>query len=158
MDWYCVDYWSEELGLDIAAMKYQIADRIAIHQGVPDFLQAVRDSGRRLLLVTNAHNKSLDLKMQRTRLEKYFDRIICSHDYGLPKEDVGFWRALQRAETFDPARTLLVDDSLSVLDSARRYGIRHLLAIYRPDTQAEVRSIHGYDAIHAFSEITPTIS
>ena len=31
--------------------------------------------------------------------------------------------------TFDPQHTLLVDDSLSVLRSAERYGIAHLLAV-----------------------------
>ena len=155
MDWYCVDYWSRELGLDIALLKEEVDHLIAVHPHVPEFLRALRDGGKRVVLVTNAHQKSLNLKMERTRLAGHFDRIICSHDYRRPKEDPVFWGLMRADEPFDPGRTLLIDDSLSVLRSARGYGIRHLLAVYRPDTRAPVREITGFAAIHHFRELLP---
>ena len=35
-----------------------------------------------------------------------FDRVICAHDYGIPKEQVSFWDEMFRHHGFDAARTL----------------------------------------------------
>lgn len=155
MEWYCVDYWSQELGLDIAMLKEEVDHLIAVHPHVTDFLDAVRRIGRRVVLVTNAHGKSLGLKMDRTQLGGHFDTLICAHDFGKPKENVNFWEMLQEKEPFDRESTLLVDDSLSVLRSAERYGIRHLLAVLQPDTRQPKRDVVEFPAIHSFLEIMP---
>jgi putative hydrolase of the HAD superfamily len=155
MEWYCVDYWSEQLGLDIAMLKEEVDHLIAVHPHVTDFLDAVRKAGKRMLLVTNAHGKSLELKMNRTQLGGHFDHLICSHDFGIPKENPDFWNLLQQREPYVRQNTLLVDDSLSVLRSADEYGIRYLSAVYKPDTRAPVREITEFPAIHSFLELMP---
>lgn len=157
MDWYCVDYWTRELGLDIALLKEEVDNLIAVHPHVTDFLDAVRRAGKRVALVTNAHGKSLALKMDRTRLGGHFDALICAHDLGLPKENVDFWDKLQTVEPFDRDHTLLVDDSLSVLRSARSYGIQYLLAVLKPDSKGPEREVNGFDAIRHFSDIMPQL-
>jgi len=153
LDWYSVNFWETELELDIMRLKEEVAHLIAVHPGVTDFLAFLRTSGKRIALVTNAHHKSLSLKMARTGLADRFDNLITSHELGLPKEDPAFWRRLQQIEPFDPERTLLADDSLPVLDSARTYGIRHLLAIRRPDSQQEEKHTNDYTAIRSFTEV-----
>ena len=156
LDWYSVDFWESELELDIMQLKEEVAHLIAVHPHVPWFLETVRASGRRIILATNAHHKSLTLKMARTGLTPHFDAIVSSHALGAAKEEQAFWERLQAIEPFDPARTLLVDDSLPVLDSARRYGIGHLVTIRRPDTQQAEKHTGDYPAITDFSELIPT--
>lgn len=153
--WYCVDYWTEALALDIARLKEEVAHLIQVHPDVPEFLRAARAAGKRVVLVTNAHHKSLGLKMRRTGLEPYFDALHSSHSFGLAKEAPEFWRALHAVEPFDPDRTLLADDSLPVLRSAAAYGIRHLLAIRQPDTQQPPKDTGEFPAIHRFAEVMP---
>lgn len=155
MSWYCVDYWSRELQLDIARLKEEVSHLIAVHPHVVDFLAALRVTGKRVVLVTNAHHKSLALKMERTRLRDYFDAVICAHDLGIPKEHPDFWERLQTVETFRPEATLLVDDSLPVLRSAQDYGIAHLLAVYRPDTRLPDKEVGEFAAIRDFRDILP---
>lgn len=155
INWYSIDFWSEELGLDIALLKQEVDHLIAVHPYVTDFLDAIRQAGKRVLLVTNAHMKSLELKMERTRLGGHFDHLVVSHDFGLPKEQPLFWEKLQDVEPFDPQRTLLVDDSLPVLRSAREYGIHWLLAVYEPDSQQPRRDVAEFDAIETFRDIMP---
>jgi 5'-nucleotidase len=155
LEWYSVDFWEAELQLDIMRLKEEVAHLIAVHPGVTEFLAAARAAGKRLVLVTNAHHKSLTLKMARTGLEPHFDGVLTSHELGLPKEDRAFWGRLQEREPFDPQRTLLIDDSLPVLDSARDYGICHLLAVLRPDTRGPAKSTGGYAAVTTFGEICP---
>ena len=155
MDWYCIDYWSRELDLDIALLKQEVDHLIAVHPHVTEFLDAVRRAGKRMVLVTNAHMKSLELKMERTRLGGHFDALVCTHEFGMPKEEPALWERLREREPFDPARTLLVDDSLPVLRSARGYGIAWLLAVLRPDSRLPPRQVSEFDAIDSFREITP---
>jgi putative hydrolase of the HAD superfamily len=155
LDWYCVDYWSRELDLDIALLKLETAHLIAIHPHVPAFLAAVRASDRRAVLVTNAHHKSLALKMERTRLGGHLDAVISAHTLGLPKENHSFWQRLQRLEVFDPAHTLLIDDNLQVLQSARAYGIAHLLAVHAPDSRGAPKPTGDFAALRSFRDILP---
>lgn len=141
LEWYCLDYWSAELQLNIAGLKQELAGMIAVHPHVIEFLDVVRASGRRMLLVTNAHRDSLNLKMEKTCLQQFFDAIISSHDFGMAKEQQGFWQALQDQHVFEKHSTLLVDDSLAVLRSAQAFGIAHLISISKPDSQAPIRQI-----------------
>ncbi len=155
LNWYCVDHWSRELGLDIALLKEEVEHLIAVHPNVVEFLDLLHAGGKQRVLVTNAHQKSLELKMRRTRLRDRLDHVVCAHDLGLPKEAAAFWPRLQQEQPFDPARTLFVDDSLPVLRSAHDYGIRHLLAILEPDTRQARRSVDEFPAVAGFGELLP---
>jgi len=155
MQWYCVDYWSNELGLDIAELKREVKHLISIHPHVINFLDAARGANKHVALVTNAHMKSLELKMQHTQLGGHFDNIVCSHDYGLPKEVPEFWQRLHDKFPYTSASTLLVDDSLPVLRSAREHGIAHLLAVHNPDTRGPQKDVEEFSAINSFDDIMP---
>ncbi|WP_409524562.1 GMP/IMP nucleotidase [Nitrincola sp. MINF-07-Sa-05] len=156
LNWYCLDYWTRELQLPVTELKREVADRIAFRPYVKAFLQALKDQQLRSVIVTNAHQGSLTLKVEQTRLDQLVDRVICSHDLKAAKEEQLFWQRLQALEPFDPERTLLVDDSLAVLGSAREYGIRHLLSIRQPDSKGPRRTITEFMAIDHFDEVMPT--
>lgn len=155
LEWYCIDHWSRELGLDIALLKEEVNHLIQVHPHVLDFLEAVRANGRRVVLVTNAHQKAIALKMQKTELAGHFDQIVCAHEVGLPKEDTDFWARLHAIEPFMRESTLFVDDSVGVLRAARAYGIHHLCAVLRPDTRQPERVVTEFPAIRDFSELMP---
>ena len=155
LDWYCIDYWDQELQLDIAALKAEVAYLIAVHPDVVEFLTALRAHGKQVLLVTNAHRKSLDLKMAHTGLAAHFDHLVTSHDVGLPKEDPPFWPALRELYPYNPDRTLFIDDSLPVLRSARASGLTQLLAIYHPDSKQPQKDVEEFTAIRRFADIMP---
>ncbi|HEX4023844.1 MAG TPA: GMP/IMP nucleotidase [Steroidobacteraceae bacterium] len=153
LDWYCIDYWSRELGLDIAALKQREAHRICWLPGAREFLGRVRALGKRLVLVTNAHPTTLAIKHARTQVVSYFDAGFSSHVFGAPKEDARFWRELARVESFDAARSLFVDDSLPVLRAARAAGIGTIYAVRRPDSSAAARAQHEFPAVDAVCEL-----
>ena len=155
LDWYCVDYWSRELELDIAQLKKEIQHLIAVRPHVVDFLTALRRLRKRVLLVTNAHGKALTLKLGYTGIDRHFDDIVCSHDLGMPKEDVRFWDALQSIEPFDKASTLFVDDSLPVLRAAKAYGVAHLRAVRRPSSKAPAKDVGEFEGIDDFRDLMP---
>lgn len=154
--WYSLDYWSRELDMDIVTLKREVEHLIQVLPHAEEFLKRVRAAGKRLVLVTNAHADALALKMERTRLDPHFDRIVSSHDLGNPKETAEFWKSLREVEAFDPASTLLADDSLPVLRAARDYGIRHLVAMRKPDSKRPAREIPDFPSIETFAELMPS--
>ncbi|BFM22314.1 GMP/IMP nucleotidase [Gilvimarinus japonicus] len=156
LQWYCLEFWSDALELDIRALKEEIKHKIQIRPHTEEFLDRLRAAGKHVMLVTNAHPQSMSLKFEVTQIDKHFDLIVSSHEFSHAKEAQEFWRSLAAREPFDPARTLFVDDTLRVLDSARDFGIAHLLAIHQPDSQV-ARRVAGYPAIEHFSEIMPEV-
>ncbi len=139
LQWYCLDHWSEVLDLDVKELHRKENNRISYLPGAREFLQEVHQHEIRLLLVTNSHSDTLEIKTEVTGITEFFDAIYTSHDLGHAKEDQPFWHAVHEAEGFDPETTLFIDDNPSVLESARTFGIGMLLNITRPDTQRPLR-------------------
>lgn len=155
LQWYCVDYWTRELNLDIERLKHETADRVALHPRVVEFLAALRAHGKRAVLVTNAHGKALRLKLARTGLESHLDGIVCAHDLGHPKEQIAFWERLGESQPYDAAKSVLIDDTLPVLRAAQRYGIGQLVAIKRPDSRASERQVVEFPAVNGVADLIP---
>ena len=152
-DWYCVDFWTKKLGLDIISLKKEVDHLIAIRPDVTEFLEALHCSGKKIYLITNAHHDVLQLKLEKTNISHYFDELISSHQYGYIKEQQQFWIALDKAIDFNPSRTLFIDDSLAVLDSAAKFGIAHILSISTPDSSKQAQTSANYAMIDSFSDI-----
>ncbi len=155
LEWYCLDYWTAELGLDIVGLKKQISTLIDILPDAEEFLIAVRNVGKRLVLLTNAHPTTLEIKMRKIDITPYFDQIISSHELGVPKEDALFWPRLKQIEPFDCSSTLMIDDSISVLRAACEYGIDKLIAVSKPDSTRQSIDVKEFDAVKSLREIMP---
>ena len=155
LPWYCTDYWSEVTGLNIAALKRESRARIGVLDGSEEFLSAVRDSGRRLWLATNAHRDSWQVKLEQTGLAHYFEHIICSHDFGAPKESQDFWNALNARHPFVKERAFFADDSLPVLRGAQGYGVGQIRAIAMPEKHQPRREISEFAAVDRLADLLP---
>jgi putative hydrolase of the HAD superfamily len=153
LNWYCVDYWSRELGLDVPALKRAAGDRIGWLPGAEAFLRSLRERGKRVVLMTNAHPEALRIKDERTGVTRYFDAVYSSHTFGSPKETPQFWSAVRETEPFDAARSMFVDDSLPVLRAAHRAGIRWIYAVRRPDSSAGPRIHEEFAAVDAVADL-----
>ena len=147
LDWYCVEFWSDKLELDIMQLKSEVAQKIGYRPRARRFLAECQQTVQDVRLITNGHRRVLDLKIQRTQIDQYFNELICSHELGSPKEDQQFWHALQKIKHFDPDQTVFVDDSEAVLDSARDYGIKHVYSIKQPDLQSGQRRSSKYPMV-----------
>ena len=159
IQWYCVDHWSEKLKLDIAALRAEVSHNVGYRPFAKEFLQLLQRSPAKVVLVTNDHRSGLELKLAITGLAEYLDAIVVSHDFCVAKEQQKFWREMQKVEPFDPERSLFIDDTLAVLHSAKRYGIKHLRAISQPDSKirrnidTEFRQIGCFSAVNKWLEL-----
>jgi len=157
IDWYCLDYWAKQTSLPIAALKTEVQHLIQLRNDANDFLVALKATGREIVLVTNAHPDSLSLKIERTQLDQYFDTLYSTHEFGVTKESQLLWEKLQNKHGFDLNNTLFVDDSIPILQSAEKYGFKHLLAIANPDSKLPAKKINEFPAITDYRELLADI-
>lgn len=157
LEWYCLDYWQRELDLPIVELKKEIQHLIQLRPDTIPFLDALKNAGKKVVLVTNAHPDSLSLKVERTQLDSHIDLLISCHKYGVSKESQSLWQQLQQELKFDPSTTLFVDDSERILQSAQEYGIKHLLAVANPDSKKPTKVIPGFENVTDYRDLLADI-
>jgi 5'-nucleotidase len=153
LQWTDLDYWSDQLQLDIPELKCKIDHLIQVHPYVVDFLEFLKNLGKEVHLVTNAHSKTLEIKLRKSSLGPWFSRIICSEEVGAAKEQPIFWEKLQMLFHFEKKRTLLADDTAKVLRAAQHYGIHYLIYVARPSSRLPIKISQEFDSITYFKEL-----
>jgi 5'-nucleotidase len=146
LNWTDLDFWSNQLNLDIPAMKEQVKHLIEVHPHVENFLRMIRKEKKKVFLVTNAHYKSIDLKFKKTLIGKYFDAVLTSFDTGYPKEDMKFWEIAEKRLKFNKGETLFIDDTEEILKTAKRFGIKYIL--YKVRANSKVKPGRSNDFMH----------
>jgi len=146
LNWTDLDFWSNQLNIDIPAMKEQIKHLIEVHPHVENFLRMLGKEKKKVFLVTNAHYKSIDLKFKKTLIGKYFDAVLTSFDAGYPKEDIKFWEAAEKRLGFDKGKTLFIDDTEEILKTAKKFGIKYIL--YKARANSKVKPGRSNDFMH----------
>ncbi len=146
LNWTDLDFWSNQLNIDIPAMKEQIKHLIEVHPHVENFLRMLGKEKKKVFLVTNAHYKSIDLKFKKTLIGKYFDAVLTSFDAGYPKEDIKFWEVAEKRLGFDKGKTLFIDDTEEILKTAKKFGIKYIL--YKARANSKVKPGRSNDFMH----------
>ena len=136
-DWYDVDYWSNMLGIDIEAQKRseKSFSRISLYDGVIDTLSVLKNKTK-MILITNAHRKTLNIKLEKYNLTPYFDEMVCAHELNYVKEDIQLWYMLRSKYRLDYEKTLLVEDTINNINVGLSAGISG--AIYVGDEKFTV--------------------
>ena len=156
--WYCLDYWAEKTKLPITELKKEVQHLISLRADAVDFLQALKAANKDIVLVTNAHPDSLSLKIERTQLDQYFNTLYSTHQFGVTKEFQLLWQKLQNQHGFSLEKTLFIDDSEAILQSAKTYGFTHLLAVANPDSKKAQNSINEFRAFTDFRALIPGLT
>lgn len=155
LNWYCLDYWTEQLELPVAELKHDIKHLIKPHPDVLVFLQGLKESDKQVIMVTNAHRDSLAIKLEMTEIGDYFDHLVSSHDYGKPKEDIQIWQDIQQDFPYQPEKTLLIDDNITALSTAKAFGIKHCLAATFVSEKMNQIDPKGFPHFENFAQIMP---
>jgi len=110
LEWYCTDYWSNEFNMNISEIKAhdEVASKIAFREHAETFLKALKATGKKIWMLTNAHPDVLQIKMDRLPLKPYFDELISSHQLGYAKEDARFWQSLENGFSFNKGQVYLL--------------------------------------------------
>lgn len=153
LEWYCIEYWSRQLAIDIATIKQEVTHLIRERPFVQQFLTALGEKNIQRILITNAHPRTLAIKLEVTRIAERLDAIISSHEYGHAKESPLFWERLQKEHSFTPSNALFIDDSEQILAAAEDFGISNLVWMRQPDSREQPKEHGQYLSIVHFDEL-----
>ncbi|TDT51438.1 putative hydrolase of the HAD superfamily [Enterobacter sp. AG5470] len=157
LNWYCLDYWSERLGLDICAMTTQHGPQAVLREDTVPFLDALKKCGKRRILLTNAHPHNLAVKLEHTGLASHLDLLLSTHTFGYPKEDQRLWQAVTQETGLTPERTLFIDDSEPILDAATKFGIGYCLGVTNPDSGLAEKSYLRHPGMNDYRRLIPSL-
>lgn len=153
LSWYCLDFWTERLQFDVLELKADVEHLIKYRPHAESFLKRLGASDYSVVMVTNAHEKLIEMKIEKTEISVFFDQIISAHTIGHAKEEQAFWHKLQLEVPFELDETILIDDNLTVLRAARKFGIENLLTIPKPDSQSPEQDTAEFAAVHSFQDL-----
>lgn len=153
LKWTDINFWSEELKLNVPALKERLQHIIEKHPYVEEFLENMKRKGKTLFLVTDAHYKSIELKLTKTNLQKYFDKILSSFDTGFPKENINFWQSAERLLKFDKDKSIFIDDIENILLTAKNFGIKYLLFKASSNSKKQPNTSKQFPQFYDFSEL-----
>ncbi len=87
-------------------------------------LQQLRDSGTRLLALTNWSRETFPVALERYEFLHWFEGILVSGEEGLIKPDPAIFRRLISRFDVDVSRAIFIDDSPRNVDGAQRVGLQ----------------------------------
>lgn len=156
LNFYSIDYWTKLTGIDLMGIHERNTHLFQYRPGAVEFLRYLRASNQRVIITTNSHPKSFNLKDQHLKLRSRVDAVYSSATFGVPKENKHFWRKLHDVEPFNATRTLFIDDASFVLDKGWEVGIQHLLTIKQPNSRRPAIKQSYYTAVDDFRDLIPS--
>lgn len=153
LDWYCYDYWSATLGLDIHQLQHQTKHKIQLRSDTLWFLEYLKSLNKRVIMLTNANRSGIALKMEQCEIRHYFEAIVSSHDYQVAKENRIFWQMAAEQHCIDFKQSLFIDDSEKILQVAEQVGVAYLRGIKTPDSKKTAQEMQYFQGIKLFSEL-----
>lgn len=153
LNWYCTDFWSETLGIDIIKYKAQLAEKVSLRPGTLEFLEQSKLSRHKIILVTNAHPDTLRVKLEQTHIQEYFDAIYSSHQFKQPKESPLFWTQLEEAMNIPLSQCLFVDDTETILIQAKQSGVKYIAMVEQPDMTESAKTGIALPSVNRLTEL-----
>jgi len=153
LKWTDLHYWSNTLQMDVVALTREFEHLITCHPDAVEFLRHLRARGKQVHILTNAHAAGIEIKVARTRIDRYVDGIVNAFEVGYLKMRPEYWPTCQRLLGFDPSRSLYVDDDEACLAAAQQFGISHLFHRSKSSSRLPAQPSSRYLSIESLHQL-----
>jgi HAD superfamily hydrolase (TIGR01509 family) len=134
-----VAVYSQEKELRYRRLYHQVMQPIP---GLAGFLESARQLGLPMALATSAGRENIDFVLRRLALENTFQAVVSAEDVTRGKPDPqAFMLAAQRLG-IEPARCLVLEDSVKGIQAAHRAGMK-VVAVLTGMRADEAMALHG---------------
>ena len=151
--WTDLHYWSERVDIDVVAMHKELDHMIGFLPGAEEFLHHLQQLGKRATIITNAHSTGVSVKISKTGLDRYVDRIVDAFEVGYLKMRPDYWPNCQRLLGFDPKRALFMDDDEGCLTAAQAFGVAHLVHSAKSSSQLPPSVLPQFLSVSGFTPL-----
>ena len=150
LDWTDLHYWTRRIGIDVVALTKEFDHLINFLPDAEGFLRHLCRLGKRVTILTNAHQSGVDIKVAKTHVDQHVDRIVTAFEVGYLKMRHEYWPNCQLLLGFDPKRSLYIDDDEGCLAAAERFGIGHIYHSSKSSSQLPPESSSRFTSIAGF--------
>lgn len=99
-------------------------DRLRLYEGTKEMLQALREHGKKIYLLSNAQKIFTEYEMQALGLTPFFDGIFISSEQGCKKPDLAFYETLLSACGIARETAVMTgNDGTCDIEGAKRAGL-----------------------------------
>ena len=106
-------------------LRILATDRLRLYPGTEEMLRRVRESGKKIYLLSNAQKIYTEYELNALKLTPYFDGIFLSSEHGCKKPDLNFFRKLLDRYEIDPARAVMIgNDGVCDIEGAKKAGLK----------------------------------
>jgi len=151
--WTDLHYWTERVGIDVVSLHKELDHMIGFLPGAEDFLGELRRLGKRVTIVTNAHEAGVAVKTAKTGLDRHVDRIVDAYAVGYLKMRTEYWPTCRRLIGFDPERALYIDDDEACLAAARAFGIGRIIHSAKSSSQLPAAVSSSFISVERLSHL-----
>ena len=151
--WTDLHYWTKRVGIDVVAMTKELDHMIGFLAGAEEFLKHLRQLGKRVAVVTNAHESGVSIKVAKTGLDRHVDRIVNAFEVGYLKMRPEYWPNCARLLEFDPTRSLYIDDDERCLIAAKEFGVAHLIHNAKSSSQLPPAPLAQFVSVSSYSPL-----
>lgn len=151
--WTDLNYWTRRVGIDVVAMHKELDHMIGFLPGAEEFLRHLQQLGKRVTIITNAHSTGVSVKISKTGLDRYVDRIVDAFEVGYLKMRPEYWPNCQRLLGFDPSRSLFMDDDEGCLTAAKAFGVAHLVHSAKSSSQLPPAPLLQFFSVTGFTPL-----
>ena len=127
--------------MDMAGDLYGTS--VPVKPGVRAYLEKLRDTGERMMVVTSAVPVHCRTALTHLGLMPYFERIVFAQELRREKKDPALWRLAAETAGVSPEDCTLYDDSVEACRGAKAAGMR-AVGVYDPffaTTETEMRAV-----------------
>ena len=110
----------------LEAYSAPMLERTFLKEGVAEALEALKEEGHKLVVVTNTpYHPMVEEKIRREGLSRYFEAIVSSHSTGIRKPCPGIFRVALSILGANPDNALMIGDSFrDDIQGGSRMGLR----------------------------------
>jgi phosphoglycolate phosphatase len=141
-------------GLEVFDRHYHRVngDKSVLYPGVLEGLQAFKDAGIKMAVVTNKPTEFTHPLLERSGIAGFFDHVVCGDTCVQKKpHPMPLLHACELLQV-DPASALAIGDSINDALAARSAGIRVLAVPYGYNEGLDVRSLEVDDIVTSIDE------
>lgn len=119
---------SDELIEDTAHVFRTLSIKyLKLYDGAIELLRCLKESGKKIYLLSNAQRIFTSYEMRVLDIEKYFDDIFFSSDYNICKPEKTFFDALLTKHNINVNESIMIgNDSICDIDGAKSVGLSSL--------------------------------
>jgi phosphoglycolate phosphatase len=123
----------------------------ALHPGVPELLEALRQAGIHQVILSSAHREQIEQDTARFGIRDYFDEIIGADDL-LATGKVERAKAWISRQSAAPSEMVMIGDTLHDFETAQAMGTDCILAAIGHQSEQDLLTA-GVPVVTAFSQL-----